>query len=194
MSFAERILVVPLNHLLSDAPWATLRLAQHAGALIGLRGLPWQLDLQIDAHGLFRAVDKAGRAADVTITLPDDLLARWARDRQAVMSALRLEGQADVAETLAFVARNLRWDAEADLARLVGDIPARRLALIGQGAFETARSGARRAAENVAEYLVRDADALAPPKQLQGFGRDVQTVRDDLARLEKRIGALEVRR
>jgi hypothetical protein len=52
-------------------------------------------------------------------------------DRDALFASVKLSGSADLAECLAFVFRNLGWDIEEDLASVLGDIPARRLALTG---------------------------------------------------------------
>jgi ubiquinone biosynthesis protein UbiJ len=64
---------------------------------------------------------------EVSISLPAaaPLLALQGKD--AVMRAARIEGSAEFAEALGFVIRNLRWDAEEDLSKMVGDIAAHRI-------------------------------------------------------------------
>ncbi|MDT9145970.1 hypothetical protein RSW78_25420, partial [Escherichia coli] len=88
---------------------------------------------------------------------------------------------------LAFVFRNLEWDVEADLARVVGDIAAHRLTRFGAGLFDGLREAFRRTVQNVAEYATEETPLVAPRRDIAAFCADVDTLRDDVARLEKRI-------
>ena len=192
MSLLERLLVLPINHLLVDSPWATERLRQHAGARVAIHGGALALLLQIDHSGLLRACNNEvnSTAAEVRIDLPADFMLKAAVDRNNLLASARLSGMADIAETLAFVSRNLRWDAEGDLARLVGDIPARRLTLAGSSLLASVQESARRLGENLREYATEECELLANPRQVQAFSAEVSVLRDDLARLEKRLDRL----
>jgi len=189
MSQLEALLVKPLNHVLHGSPWATERLRRHAGAHVGLRAGPVVLSLSIDGQGLLQSAERGG-ATDVTIELGADFPARFLLDRDSAMSAARLSGSADVAETLAFVFRNIRWDAEADLADVIGDIPARRLTLAGTRLAHELRDGSGRLAGNLVEYATEEAGLLVSPASADTFIRDVDRLRDEMARLEKRIARL----
>ncbi len=189
MSLLERLIVLPINHLVADAPWASERLRQHAGGVLQIKGGVFSLLLQIDSSGHLASSD-ASLAPDVCIDLPADFLLRAVVDRSSLMSAARLTGMADFAETLAFVFRNLRWDVEGDLARLVGDIPARRFALSGQAAFTALQKSGRRFGENLFEYTTAESGILVSPVLIKNFNAEVDGLRDDLARLEKRLDRL----
>ncbi|WP_306605163.1 SCP2 domain-containing protein [Azonexus sp.] len=189
MSILERLIVLPINHLVADAPWAGERLRQHAGGVLRIKGGVFSLLLQIDGTGFLRACD-ASLTPDVCIDLPPDFLLRAAVDRNNLMSAARLSGMADFAETLAFVFRNLRWDIEGDLARFLGDIPARRLAMSGGALVATLQETGRRLGDNLTEYATADAGMLASPTLIKTFNGEVDVLRDDVARLEKRLARL----
>src|SRR5690606_15599986 len=60
----------------------------------------------------------------------------------ALASALHIEGEAALAQVAAELARDLRWDGEEELARRIGDLPARLLTR----AFTTAVGAARESA------------------------------------------------
>lgn len=189
MAVLDRLIVIPLNHLIADAPWAGERLRCHAGARVAIAGGPLTLLLAIDASGLLQATD-ATAEPDVRIELPDDFLLRALVDRNDLMRGARLSGAADVAETLAFVFRNLRWDAEGDLAALIGDIPARRLSLAAGAVARNAREGLSRLGANISEYAANEGELVADGAAVRDFVSAVDVLRDDLARLEKRIGRL----
>lgn len=178
-----------LNHLIQGESWAQERLRHHVGARLLVEAGWMKIGLTIDEHGLFLASDTAIHP-DVTLTLPAESAVGALFDRDKLFAAVKLGGSAEVAESLAFVFRNLKWDAEGDLAGIVGDIPARRLAMFGQTAIAGIQEGIAKASENIAEYAVEDSGLLASEKDLTAFGKDVNSLRDDLARLEMRISRL----
>jgi ubiquinone biosynthesis accessory factor UbiJ len=109
---------------------------------------------------------------------------------KALFAGIRLAGSADIAEALAFVFRNLRWDVEEDLARFVGDIPARRLSLLGQSSWLGNRRNGSPLTANLAEYVSEEAQFVVPAREVSGFASEIDRLRDDLARLEKRVQRL----
>jgi len=178
-----------LNHLIQGESWAQARLIEHSGAQVRIDSGLFVLSLGIDEQGFFHKGNEA-LEPDVSITLPSDLAVRLVFDRGTLFSSVKLGGSADIAESLAFVMRNLRWDAEADLARLVGDIPARRLARFAQSIALAIQQAIDRAGENFSEYAVEESGVLAANCDVTEFGSAVNRLRDDVARLEKRISRL----
>ena len=179
-----------LNHLLNQASWATQRLQTHAGKHLRIEGLPFPILLSITGSGLFENTPDENSSPDVTITLPDDFVSKVLVDRGNLFSSARLSGSADLAETLAFVFRNLTWDAEADLARVIGDIPAYRLSRWAGQCRDWVKDSQQRALQNVVEYAQEDSDWLPHPRELKAFQSDISRLRDDVERLEKRIAKL----
>lgn len=111
-------------------------------------------------------------------------------DREKLFASVKLGGSAEIAETLAFVFRHLNWDAEGDLAGIIGDIPAHRLARLGKDALSSVQASTAKMAENFAEYATQDSQYVVPKQQITGFSDEVNRLRDDLARLEKRVSRL----
>lgn len=189
MANIESLALPLLNHLLAGEPWAAERLRAYSGALVRIQAGPVDLFLMIDAGGQFIQGDKQ-QAAAVTVALPSDFVARLAIDRPSLFASAKLSGSADLAEALAFVFRNLRWDAEGDLAHIVGDIPARRLAMAGRHLLHQGMEAGQRLAGNVAEYVREDSGMLVNQAEISLLSAEVNRLRDDLARLEKRVSAL----
>src|SRR5699024_11410031 len=73
---------------------------------------------------------------------------------------LRIEGDVGFARTLADLAGQLRWDAEADLARFTGDIIAVRITQASQGLLQWIQRLAIHVRDNFAEYLGHESDML----------------------------------
>jgi ubiquinone biosynthesis protein UbiJ len=182
-------LITGLNRLLADAPWARERLQPFAGRTALLRLPPLDLALQVESDGSFSVGDSA--EADVTLELSPASLPKIVQGMDALMDDIRITGNANLADTLGFVLRNLRWDGEEALARIVGDIAAHRIfgGLREFGAWQ--RKTARNVVENLAEYLSEEQPVLVKRFALEEHAQRVSRLRDDLARLEKRLGRLE---
>jgi ubiquinone biosynthesis protein UbiJ len=132
-------LVLFLNHVLGSEPEAMARLARQKGQRIELVWQNMQLQLQATPAGLFERgqFDDFDLRLSVTETSPLDLLAALARgDKPRV----RIEGDVQLAAEVNWLIDNVRWDAEEDLARLVGDAPAHTLAKLGRQALEAMRA------------------------------------------------------
>ena len=109
-----------------------------------------------------------------------------ARDETA-WREVAITGDTDLASAIHHVARNLRWDVEEDLARVFGDVVAHRMAEAGR----TFRRWGEQAADNTgrtfAEYWTEEQPLIAAARDLEEFSRAVDELRDDAARLEKRV-------
>ena len=112
-------------------------------------------------------------------------------DPGSVFAAARLSGKADFAEALGFVFRNLRWDPEADLARLTGDVVARRVVSTTASFAASRKETALRVAENFSEYVADELGWIVRPATVMTLNSDVTRLHDDLLRLEARISRLE---
>lgn len=186
-----QIAIASLNHVLGQAAWARDKLKPHAGRVALLRSPPVALRLSIERDGQF-AEAAADSPADAEISLPTGAVSHALQGFDAVSRHVSVSGNAEFAETLGFVLRNLRWDAEEDLSRVFGDIVARRLAM-GFARFTSwQRNAARNFAETTADYLAEERQVLLRPGLVAEFASAVDTLRDDIARLEKRLKKLEV--
>lgn len=181
-----------INHLLAGEDWARERLSPFAGRTARLEFGVLALPLAIGADGRFVAAERDA-PADVTITLPADAPLRALTDRASLLSAAHISGSAQLAENLGFVFRNLRWDAEADLAQLVGDIAAHRLVAAGGQLARWQRQQAYNLAANLAEYFTEEQPSIARRRDVADFCAQVAGAADEAARIEARIAALEAK-
>ncbi|MDD3352470.1 SCP2 sterol-binding domain-containing protein [Zoogloea sp.] len=181
--------IVSLNSLLADAPWARQKLMPFAGRNAMLSLEPLNIGLGIDGDGYF--TEAAGSEADVQLVLPLASLPKLLSGPDALMADIRISGNADFADALGFVLRKLRWDGEEALSRIIGDIAARRAVLTGRSLVHWHLQGARSVVENLSEYLSEEQPLLVKRNALEDLAGAVADLRDDLARLEKRLGKLK---
>lgn len=176
-----------LNHLLGQAAWARDRLKTYAGRHARLGLGPVVLDLAINADGLFESA-AAEKEPDVSIALPNDAPLRMVQGGVAeVMKGAQVTGAADLADALGFVLRNLRWDAEEDLSRIVGDIAAHRLVKGAESFVAWQKDATARLTENLTEYLLHENPQLVKDADFRGFSDEVAALRAQVDALEKRL-------
>lgn len=194
MSLTSAGLAKLISHLLSRASWARERLIPFAGCTVRCQLEPIELRFLIDTQGLVTTAPDSESTADVTISMPlAQLPTAVLSDANELMNAVTLAGNAELADAVGFVFRNLEWDAEDDLARLIGDIPAHRIALAATALKQSHDRAVQSLTGNLAEYLTEEQGILVTHGALLAFGDELRALRDDLARLEKRTERLAKR-
>ena len=179
----------PLNHLLRANSWARESLKPYAGKTVCVRCLPFSVSLQIvDSGEVAPAV--AGATADATLTVTPGLLLRMAAQDDSAWRDIAIDGDTALAGAVHHLWRHLRWDAEEDLSRLLGDIAAHRMAGSAHAMAQWARMSGENLLRSLSEYWTEERPAVAAANDLSRFAADVDLLRDDLARLEKRISRL----
>lgn len=179
-----------INHLLAQENWARDKLSRHAGKVACFDAGVMAVRLRVASDGMVQAAS-ADAPTNVTIRAKLSDLPLMAQNREHAFSYVQIEGDADFANTISQLSENLRWEAEHDLSRWIGDIAATRIVGGVRGALETARTTQQRFAENVAEYFLDEKPLLVRPQAVADFSGDVTKLRDDVERLAKRIEKLK---
>lgn len=178
-----------LNHLLRQSPGAAEILSRHRGRSVRFDLVAAQFDFRIADDGYFS--EAAVEMPDAVIRPTATLLARLPFFGREALRDADYSGDSALLHSLDQVFRSLDWDAEADLAPLLGDIAAHRLAAAGHDAVHTLRHSARALGQNASEYLVEEVELMARKVDVARFNRAVDTLADDVARLEARLARLE---
>jgi ubiquinone biosynthesis protein UbiJ len=178
-----------INHLLEGETWAREKLREHSAKTVLIHAGPLDVCLSVTAVGLVQPA-AASTAPQLEVKLaPGPLLSVLRGEKNALKSA-EVHGDAEFAADVMFLANNLRWDVEEDLSRIVGDIAAHRMVADTQRILAWERDARGRLAASVGEYLTDEAAVLAVSSAVQSFNGDVDRLRDDVARLEKRLQRL----
>ena len=177
-----------LNRLLGAERWARARLAPFAGETLELRAPPLPaLRFRIRAGGL---VEAAGAEPGLVMTLKPELLVALARGEDHAARSVDVHGNAKLAAEVLVLARHLRWDAEEELSRLVGDVAAHRLAAAGRAFAAWHLDAAQRLVAALADYATEEKQLLARRAHLEALAESVAALRDGIARLDQRLARL----
>ena len=178
-----------LNRLLTQNSWALPRLARFAGKTARFDIAPFSFAWTIQHDGTLHASDDASTADAVCVIAPS-LLPRLILHDEHAHAGIYSEGDEELLREIFFLSRNLHWDAAEDLSHVTGDIAAERIVQSVQGAQRQAREAAINFFRATAEYLSDERPLLSKPHPVSTFVQQVDTLRDDVARLELRIDRL----
>jgi len=178
-----------LSHVLKSAPLALERLRKHAGRTAAFHVGPLTLAFTVQTTGEVAAA-VAGAARDLDVRISPFLLPRLALREEAAWREIEMQGDMELAQEISFLARNLDWDVEEDLSKVVGDIAAHRMVGAAREAAEWGREASLRLAQGAAEYWTEEAPLIASRVKVESFVREVAELRDAVERLEKRVERL----
>jgi ubiquinone biosynthesis accessory factor UbiJ len=128
----QRRLVLLLNHVLQQEPEAMSRLARKKGQVAQVKWRGFAMVFIVTPAGLLdlAAADTSPNLTlEVTQQSPLEIV-------QALINGdkpdIRIEGDVQLAAEVNWLVDHVRWDVEEDLARLVGDVPARAIGQVAR--------------------------------------------------------------
>ncbi len=188
-----RVALRVLNTLLDREAWARERLVRHSGKTLRFALGGFGAALTIDSEGRLQEAD-AAIVPDVTLSaVPERFSLLPGSPRPDFADVTHISGDAALVQVVADLARDLRWDAEDDLARVVGDIPAVRLVSGAKAVLQGLRQAAGRLAGNAAEYLAEESGMLAGRPALEQWRLDQADLERETQRLARSVAALQAR-
>ncbi|MFM7431943.1 MAG: SCP2 domain-containing protein [Gammaproteobacteria bacterium] len=114
-------------------------------------------------------------------------------ERLLKSGTVQVRGDVELLQRYRELALLLRPDLEEELAKLIGDSPAHRLAGLAKAALAFGRRGASTAVQNAAEYFAHETRDLVPRAEAEVFLGEVDRLREDVDRAAARVEALLAR-
>lgn len=144
----QRRIVLLLNHVLMQEPQATERLVRQKGRSVLVQWQQFYFKVLITPAGLLDLAPSGGRSELVLTLTQSSPLALFQDWVQGAKPAVRVEGDVQLAADVNWLTDHVRWDVEADLARIVGDVPAHMLV-----------SNARKVAQALQQFVLQGQQA-----------------------------------
>jgi ubiquinone biosynthesis protein UbiJ len=126
-------------------------------------------------------------ALEISSKALSDLLASSGNLKEQAFKAVKITGDADLAQLIGRLAGQLRWEYEEDLSRIIGDAPANFAVRQGKKFFSATRSAATDLLDNVVEYVSEEKKVLLNKRDFMVRKSELSDLRDSVDRLEKRI-------
>ena len=181
-----------LQHLMAQNTWAADALMPYAGKHIAIQVLLLKAHLFIQENGqLSLAPDSS--TADATLTMNPSTIIRLMSGDTSATHLVKIDGDSELAMRVSQILSDLRWDIEQDLSLAIGDIPAHQLGRMHRAASQYGKQQIKNLAEMLVEYWQEEQPLLAKPRHVAQFISEVDRLREDSARLEKRIQRLQAK-
>lgn len=188
------VIVRALNAVLSREPWAQQRLAQYAGRTVKctLGALPFSLSF---THVGTLTLSDSAIVADVELTIPTQHLSQLpaalaSTQSDQVLALLHIQGDAGLANALAQLIAQLRFDPEAEIARFTGDLIAVRLVATLKQLMYSGRRSVQHLEANMTEFLGEESGLLVHRNYLELWRLQLQQLENQLNHLEQRTAHL----
>jgi len=158
----------------------------------------------VDVTGFMRlVVESTGETLQLTrdasaiaeaeiVGAPLSLLALAGESPEAVIQRgdVQMRGDLELAQKFRELALLLRPDIEEEVSKVLGDVPAHHLGRVARAAFGWTRNAASTSVRNVAEYFAHERQHLVPRAEADQLLKGVDTLRENVDRLEARIDLL----
>lgn len=193
---AGRALEAALNRAIALDPEtrAALGPLQDRSVELAVEAPPLALRLQVEGDRLTVGPVDPGSEPDLGVraTLGGLLsqLPMLRRDDAPPVGRMRVSGDADLARRLQRLAERFDPDWQQPFVAVFGEIAGVQVARAVAAGLRHARDAGRDLAETAAEYVTEESRDVVGRAELDAFHDDVDTLRDDAARLAARIARL----
>lgn len=178
-----------LQHITNQNNWSRPYLIPFAGKVVQFNFVLAKVNLQILEDGSL-AISGETANPETTIHLPPSLALRLLAKDEAAKMLIKIDGDTHFATEFSKVLQNMRWDIEDDLSHVTGDIAAFKIGEFSKNAFTEIRQQSINAAEMLSEFWQEEKPILAKKRYVERFYANVDTLKSDVARFEKRLAKL----
>jgi ubiquinone biosynthesis accessory factor UbiJ len=178
-----------LQHITNQNNWSRENLIGFAGKVVLFEIAFIKTYLLILEDG---SLSIAGETAvpDATIHLPPSLALRLLAKDEAAKMQIKVGGDTHLATELSKILQLMRWDIEEDLSKIVGDIAANKTVSTSKQTIAEAKKQTVNLAEMLVEFWQEEKPILAKKRHVAKFNTEVDTLRSDVARFEKKLEKL----
>ena len=178
-----------LQHLLSQNTWAFSALQPFAGKSVQFRISPIDTSLVILENGNL-AIGGNTASPDAVVTISSNTALRLIMRDATAKSQIDITGDTHLVSELSRVLQNISWDYEEDLSKLTGDAVAHKLGEWSRETIAGVKKQSVNVAEMVSEYWQEEMPMIAKKRHVEAFVSEVDTLRADIERTEKRLDKL----
>ena len=178
-----------LQHITNQNNWSRPYLTLFSGKTVQFDFVLLKANLLILEDGSLSLGSDTAQA-DATVHIPPSLALRLLAKDEAAKMFIKIDGDTHLATEFSKVLQNMRWDIEEDLSHVTGDIAAIKIGELSKKAFAEMKQQSFNAAEMLSEFWQEEKPMLAKKRHVEQFNAGVDTLKSDVARLEKRFAKL----
>jgi ubiquinone biosynthesis protein UbiJ len=161
-----------------------------------VEGLPLSIYFKSQDGRMALDTDHDGTPSAMLSGTPLSLLRLAGAQPEAALraGAIHIQGDAEVAQAFSELLKHARPDLEEELSRVIGDTAAHQVGNVARSVIGFAQRATETFSQNVAEYLQEEGRDVPSRTEAEEFIAGVDALREDVDRLEAKIGMFERRR
>ena len=178
-----------LQHLTNQNNWSRAHLLPFAGKVVQFDVAFIKTNVLILEDGSMSIAGET-HAPEASIHVPPSLALRIIAGDESAKTQIKIDGDAHFAAELGKVLQHMRWDVEEDLSKVIGDIAANKSVTVSKKILAEAKKQSVNLTEMLTEYWQEEKSILAKTRHVEAFNAEVDTLRSDTARFEKKLKKL----
>jgi len=175
------------NHLFQQNEWLKKDFTKHKSKSILFNVGPIHYALMINESGIpeyMGHLETYDAEIKLTISSAIELM------RGNKKAHIEIKGDIDFATLISKALKDIEWDYEDDLSKLIGDIPAYQLSKLGKKIVQSTKETSFNIADTFKEYWLEEKPLIAKKRLVEQFNKEVDNLRFDVDRLEQRLKKL----
>ncbi len=182
-----------INRAIALDPESREQLADISGKVITIEldKLDRRLVMHIDEHRVRLLTDFSGKA-DATIRGTPTALAQMGlnKDKDPASSGVSFSGDPDLGQRFQQIIDRFEIDWEGELAKVTGDVIAHQAGSAARHLFDWLKQAGSSLEHTAADYIRYETRSAIGHDELEQFLSEVDTLRNDVARIEQRVNRL----
>ena len=106
---------------------------------------------------------------------------------------ITIKGDIDLAKEVSEILKKIKWDVEEDLSKIIGDVAANRLGILGGKFFNESKKVTLSIAEAFKEYWEEEKPLIAKKTRVHQFLAEIDNISEDVERIEAKINNIALK-
>lgn len=186
----EKLRKIILNHVLSQNDWMSTRLKKFHNKTILIKISELSMYFSVNKKGLLEYIGQV-KNPDASISMPIKSLINQILHKEN--KDITIKGDIDLAREVSEILKKIKWDVEEDLSKIIGDVAANRVGILGEKVFNESKKITISIAEAFKEYWEEEKPLIAKKNRVHQFLAEIDNISEDVERIEAKINSLALK-
>ena len=186
----EKLRKLVLNHVLSQNDWMSSRLKKFHNKTILIKISELSIFFKVNKKGLLEHISQV-KDPDASISMPINSFINQIIHKEN--KGIAIKGDIDLAKEVSEILKKTKWDVEEDLSKIIGDVAANRLGILGGKFLNESKKVTISIAEAFKEYWEEEKPLIAKKTRVQQFLAEIDNINEDVERIEAKINNIALK-
>jgi ubiquinone biosynthesis protein UbiJ len=186
----EKLRKIILNHVLSQNDWMSTRLKKFHNKTILIKISELSIYFSVNKKGLLEHISHV-KNPDASISMPIKSLINQIIHKEN--KDITIKGDIDLAKEVSEILKKIKWDVEEDLSKIIGDVAANRVGILGEKVLNESKKITISIAEAFKEYWEEEKPLIAKKTRVHQFLVEIDNISEDVERIEAKINSLALK-